>query len=217
MTAEEMKTTVKHHRRSALAGGLLGLALLVAYGIYHFAMTPGLPDLKTATAAEVVAFVGNERGLGRMPQIEQQQFMMRWRDALMEDAGKKDGLRDCLQSLDDESRKAFTEAMFRHLKRAFLDDAKLFKHTPPEKQFDFLKKRLDEGRAQLLLIKEATAGLKSDLPGNQDEFQGWLLKNTTAEERAWGEPYYNALKHVRTQVEKGERTSQPTSGQAGKP
>ena len=217
MTAEDFKTTVNRHRPAALIGGIAGAGILIGYVVYYFAMIPPTPDLKTAPPAEVVAYVGNERGLDRLPQIEQQNFMLRWRDVLLEDAGKKDALRACLETLPDEPRKAFSEAIFKHLKRAFLDDAKLFSQTPKEQQYAFLQKRIIEGREQILFIKDVTIGLKNTLPGSQDEFQKWLLEHTTPEERAWGEPYYNALKRVRVQVEKEERTSQPAGGEVDKP
>ena len=71
----------------------------------------------------------------------------------------------------------------------------------------------EEARTQLMRSMEEEAKLQASARIKRIEDEA----NTTAEERAWGEPYYNALKHVRTQVEKEERTTQPTSGEAGRP
>jgi hypothetical protein len=212
MTTDEIKTKVKHHRHAAVIGGVIGLALLLGYIAYTFAMTPARPDLPKAQPTEVIAYISNERGLPKLTQIEQQKFLERWGDLLREDAKRREDLRACLENLTDDQRKAFSEAMFTHFKRAFLDDARQYAHLKPEQQYDFLKKRIVDGRQQLLLLKEVTAGIKNPFAGNQDEFQNWLLQHTTPEERTIGEPYYNALKHVRPQVDK-ERSSPPAASQ----
>jgi hypothetical protein len=205
MTTDEIKRTVRRHRRAAAAGGIVGLALLLGYVAYNFAMTPNRPDLQAAPPSTVVAYVGSARGLSGLPQIEQRRFLERWGELLRADAKRREDLRACLENLTDDDHKAFTEAMFAHFKRAFIDDAKQYARLPKEQQYDFLKKRIIDGRDQVLLLKDVTAGLKSPFAGNQDEFQNWLMEHTTPEERAIGEPYFNALKHVRPQMEKEDR------------
>ena len=216
MTTEQIKTTVTKHRHAVLIGGLAGLLILGSYVAYVLAMTPKMPNLKTAPASEAVAYVSDSRGLGKLSQIEQQQFMQRWRDVLVEDSKKKAELRDCLDKLTEKQREAFTEAMFTHMKRAFLDEAKTFSQTPREEQYAFLKKRILEGRQQLLLMKDIAVAFKNQYTGNQDDLQKWLLDHVTAEERALGEPYFNALKQERPRIEKEAQTSQPASAPTGR-
>lgn len=217
MTTDEIKTTVKRHHRAAVAGGIVGLTLLLGYVAYNFAMTPGRPDVQSAPPTAVVAYVSSERGLGGLPQIEQRRFLERWGELLRADAKRREALRACLENLTDEDRRAFTDAMFKHFKRTFLDDARQYGRLPKDQQYDFLKKRIIAGSEQVLLLKDVTTGLKSPFAGNQDEFQNWLMEHTTPEERAVGEPYFNALKRVRLQVEKQDRTPPPATEPSSRP
>lgn len=211
MTADEIKKTVRKHNKAAIIGGAAGLLLLVGYIAYESVATPGRPDVRTAGAAEIVAYIANDRGLSKLAQIQQREFLQQWRDTLTQDAGKKDDLRACLETLDEDLRKAFTDSMFKHFKKTFLDDAKQFNQLAENQKYGFLKSRIIEGREQIVLLKGITAGLKGQYTGSQDDFQKWLIEHTTPEERALGEPFYNALKRIRPQVDKDLTNTPPTS------
>jgi len=217
MTADEIKTTVKHHRHAAIGGGIVGVGLLVAYFAYGFAVTPAQPDLQTANAAEVVAYISNERGLDKLPQIEEQQFLLRWRDIVMKEPKKKEELKECFLKLDDAQRKIFSEAIFKHFKRAFLQDAKQYSHLPDDQKHGFLRKKLEDGRRQAVFMKDVAVGFKKQFSGRQDDFQQWLMEHTTAEERALGEPYVDALKRVREQMKKQQKAPASFPAETSRP
>ncbi len=207
MVEHEIKKVTTRHRRAAMAGGLAGLSLLVGYICYEYAMTPARPDVHAAKAAEIVAYISNERGLGKLSRIEEQEFLVQWREAVMGDNGKKDDLRDCLAGLEEQDRKPFVESMFKYGKRAFLDDAKLYLRMSRDDQYAFLRKKITDYREQVLFMKDIADGLKTETPGTQDDFQRWVIEHSTPEERTLGEPYVDALKHVRVQMKKEERAS----------
>lgn len=206
-----MNQNMKRHRRAAQGGGLVGLALLACYFGYDLAMTPATPDMATAKASEIVAFVGSERGLGRLSQIEQEQFLERWRLHVQE-PGRDKELKECLENLDDGERKSFAEAVIRQSKRAFIDDAKQFAQLrTPEEKNKFVREKLDQYAAAAQFTRNIAASFRDGAPRSQDEFQRWLLENTTAEERAIGEPYVEALKRVREIVKKEQRGAEAKS------
>jgi hypothetical protein len=215
MTTDEIKTTVKKHNKAAIIGGLLGLFIIAGYFVRDAAITPAKPDPRTAQAAEVVAYVSNERGLAKLAQIQQQEFLQQWRDALLQDVEKKSELKTCLGGLKDDERKAFTEAMFQHFKKAFLDDAKAFSKLAENERYAFLKARILEGRERVIFMKDVTAGLASSFTGSQDDLQKWVIEHTTTEERTIGEPYVNALKHASTTIDKDRRKAAPPTTSAG--
>lgn len=209
MMTNDAKTTVKRYRRAALGGGCVGLLALAAYFGYDYAMTPARPDLPTASARDVVAYISSDRGLPKLPQIEEQQFLLEWRFILAEFPEKREELKACFSEVDDQQRKAFSEAMFKHFKRAFLEDAKRFLRTSKEQKYAFLRKKVAEYRDQAGLLKDLAVGFKKQFTGRQDDVQKWIIEHTTADERAVAEPYVDALKSVREQVRKEERA--PTS------
>ena len=217
MTADEIKTTVKRHRRAAFIGGLAGLLLLVGWIAYDFSMTPLRPDLHTAKAAQIVAYIGDERGLPTLPQIEEHQFLLQWRDIVMQDHEKREELKACFTHLDKPQRKVFSEAIFKYFKRAFIDDAKRYARTPADQKYDFLHKKTAEYREQALFMKEVAVGFKDQVSGRQDDLQKWIMEHTTAEDRAIGEPYFDALKRVREQVKKQQRAPASAPAQTSKP
>ncbi len=211
MTADDIKTAAKRHRRAALAGGLIGLLLLVGYIGYEYAMTPARPDLHAARASDIVAYIDDQRGLCKLPRIEEQKFLHKWREVVMADSRKKDDLRTCLADMKDQDRKSFFESMFKYGKRAFLDDAKLYSRMSRDDQYAFLRKKITEYREQLLFMKDVAEGLAGEFKGSQDDFQRWVVEHSTPEERALGEPYVDALKHVRAQIKKEQRARASTS------
>jgi hypothetical protein len=202
MTVDEMMGAVKRHRRAALVGGIGGLALLTAYLAYEFAMTPARPDPRTAQAAEVVTYIADARGLPRLSQIEEQRFLQQWRDVLLQEPRNKEELKLCLADLGDQQRKSFSEAIFKHFKRAFLDDAGRYGQTPKDLKYEYLETKVAQYRQQAVFLKDVAMGFSKQFSGRQDDLQKWIMEHTSAEERAVGEPYLEALKRVREQIRK---------------
>lgn len=211
MTAGDVKQTVKTHRPAAVIGGVVGLILIVAWFGYNMAMTPARPEIARAKPAEVVAYISNERGFASLTQIEQEQFLTQWKDYLLQ-PGHDAELRECIDSLSENERKAFAEAVFKQAKRAFVDDAKRYaQQTTPETKNKFIRDKLDQYASQAEFTKRVASGFKGNAPKSQDELQKWIIENTTAEERAIGEPYVEALKRVREMVKKEQRGAQAAS------
>lgn len=211
MTTGEVKHTLRRHRPAAVAGGVAGLLLIGGWFGYDIAMTPAQPDLATARATEIVTYIASDRGLGRLTQIEQQQFLDQWKAHLQQD-GRDQELKECMDNLSDDVRKNFTAVVVRQAKRAFIDDARRYaQQDSPAARDKFIRERLDQYAAQAEFTKRVAASFRGDAPKSQDELQKWIMQNTTAEERAIGEPYVEALKRVREIVRKEERGAQPAS------
>jgi len=210
MTTDQMKSAVKRHRPAAILGGVAGLVVLLGWVGYVIVSTPARPEIETAKASEVIAYISNSRGLQRLPEIEQQQFLQRWK-AHVEQPKNKEALRHCFDQLSDRERKQFTETISKYLKRTFMDDARHFGQlTDPAEQYGFLQKKLAEGHQQLLFIKEVAGAFKGDI-GGREEFNQWVLSHTTAKERVIGERYVEALKRVALQARKEARAGNAAS------
>lgn len=210
MTTDEFKSAARRHRPAALIGGAIGLALLLSYVAYQLAVTPRRPPVQSASAAEVVAYVSNSRGLAALSQIEARQYLTQWRDAIMGDPARKAELKQCLEGLGDPERKALVESLFAQGKRAFLDDAERYRRlTSSQEQHHFLRQRLEEYQGQAAFFKDLAEIFQRDLAGTPQEFQRWIFEHTTAEERERGQSYVTAMQRVAEQVRKEERPSRP--------
>ncbi|MFQ5412172.1 MAG: hypothetical protein ACE5EC_07730 [Phycisphaerae bacterium] len=205
MTTDEVKHVVKRHRSAAIIGGAAGLVVLVGWIGYVMAMTPAKPAIQTADASEVVSYIASPRGLARLSRIEQRQYLDQWQ-AHIARPENKDAFVSCLKRLDQKERKRFVDTVFKHLKRAYLDDAEHFQQLQSmEERNTFLREKVSEMSGKAILIREVGAVLKSDFPG-PDKFQEWLLERTTPREQALGEPYTEALKRVATLMKKEARS-----------
>jgi hypothetical protein len=207
MPTEQVKTIVKSHRPALVVGLIAGLALIVGVVGYQVAMTPAMPVLPKAAASEVVEYIANPRGFSRLAQVQQRQFLDEWRRHIAA-APARDELKDCLKGLSEDKREEFVTAIARQLKKEFMDDAKRYAQlTRPEEKGDFCRQKVAEVRAQALEFKDIMLVMKSSSSTRSDDLQQWILENTTAEERAIGEPYVDALKRVGDQMKKESRTT----------
>jgi len=211
MTTDEPKATTARHRSAAKIGAIVGLILLLVYIGYEYGMTPMAPEVQKATAAEVVAYIADPRGLGRQPQVEQQRFLERWRDLIMKDAARKEELKTYFQGMDEALRKNFSAEMFRHFKQAFLDDAKMYAALPRESKSAFLREKTTQYDQRAVFLKDVAIGFSRQFTGTEDDVRAWIMENTTAEERAIGEPYADAIKKAADQMRKERRGAPPAS------
>ena len=215
MTNEQQHRGVKRYRLAAIGGVVVGVGLLAGYFAYESAMTPAKPNISTAAAAEVVAYIGDDRGLTKLSQVEQEQFLIQWREHVATPAAKKD-LKSCFDGLEDDARKRFSDSIFKHIKRAFISDARQFSRLiQPQEKSNFIRKKVGEYRDQALFAKDVAAAFKGDLSKRPEDLQQWAIENTTAEERSLAEPYMDALKRIREIIRKEERPA--TQAAAGAP
>lgn len=207
MPTEQVQHIVKHHRPALAIGAVIGLALIAGFVTFETALTPSMPIVQRASAAEVVSYISSDRGLVKLADIQQKQFLDEWQRRLT-DTQARDELKAYLKNLDDNKRKSFVNALARQLKKSFLEDAKRFSRlkTPTEKS-DLCRQKLIEGRDQAIQFKDIALSLKTASGQRTDDMQQWVIENTSPEERAIGEPYVDALKRVREQVKKEERVA----------
>ena len=144
MTTDEVKKVVKQKRPAAMAGGIAGVVILVAYLGYTVAVTPSKPDFRDSPPQEIIAFVASERGLGGLTQVEQERFLNQWREVLLEDSEKMRAVKQALSELQSNERKTLVEAFFKHIKRGYLDDARRYKNLDQDKQYAFLAEKVRE-------------------------------------------------------------------------
>jgi hypothetical protein len=209
MTTGELKQAVKRHRSSAYLGIVAGILLIVGWFAYDMMQTPDTPQIGRAPAAEIVAYVGNARGYARLTQIEQEQFLDRWREFLINEGGEEE-LNDCLDGMDESDRKAFAAAILKHAKRSFIEDARRYaRQSTPQEKNAYLREKLEHYQAQARFTKRVASSFRGEAPKNQDQLQQWVIEHTTAEERALGEPYLDALKRVREIVRKEQGAPAP--------
>ncbi len=212
MTSEEVKTTVKTHRKSAFLGVAVGVVLVGGYFAAELMLTPAEPEVQTAPVGDVVAYVIDSRGLEKLSDIEQTRLLDRWKERIIRDEAYKSSLKDSLLSLPDADRKAFTDAIFKQLKRTFINDALQFSQLASgAAQSEFCRKRVEILDAERAFLTDLAGVFKGDFPG-PDKFQEWIISHTSAAERQLGEPYIDALKRVRTQIKKEERAKPSAQG-----
>lgn len=206
MTAEDVKQVVRKNRPAALWGVVAGVVVLAAWIGYVVAMTPSRPVIDKAPPAEVVAYVCNERGLAKLPQIEQEDFLRKWHAHLTSGHHAK-ALQEHLVALDDDARKQFVDVIFKHLKRVFLTDARQFVAlTDPVEKSRFVRGRFEQMESQSAFIKEVGKAFARDFTGGVT-YEEWLIRNTTPEERELGTPYFDALRSVRDHIRKEQRAA----------
>jgi len=191
------------HKRSAMLGGLAGLAVLAAWFGYNYFATPAEPNVATATPAEIVAYVSNPRGLARLSDVEQQRFLDRWRQALAAQPARVDDLRKHFESLSTDARQAFTDQFFQTTKRNFLADARRFEQiSESAEKSRFVRSKVAEYKENEKFVRSVAISFRRDFGTDEDSMKSYLMSNTTPEERMLGEPYVKALQQVREQIRK---------------
>lgn len=207
MMTDDVKRVVRRHRTAAVVGGLTGLIALTGWIGYVIAVTPEMPVISNATASEVVAYISDERGLGKLAEIEQARFLDRWKEHVKKEENRIQ-LRECLDRLDDTERKQFVESISRHLKRSFMEDAEAFARlSDPAGKHAFLRERIAEYHNRTLFIKDVAKAFRSEFRG-QEQIEAWILKHTTPKEQVVGERYVEALKRVDQQLKKEGRADE---------
>lgn len=218
MTVKQVKDMVKQHRRSAVYGGLGGLAvvlLFVGWAVLEIIWTPAKPNVYTATQPQIVAYVADSRGLVKLNQIEQEQFLKGWMESVMPDPQRRSALAGALGGLDERDRKRFGDAVMKHMKRDFMGDAEQYDRIKDsDKGYAFLRERHTEYTENAAFMKEVGAAFRNDFDSRPEKLQEWVIEHTTAEERAIGEPYVEALKRVRMQIRREQSAARSEAGGA---
>lgn len=199
---------IQARKRPAMLGGLVGLVAvlgILGYFGFHIAMTPVKPAIPTASAAEIVDFVSNSRGLRNLSRVEQQKFLDAWRESLTSNEVKRTELKKHFDGLSDADRQEFTDSVFEPMKRSFVEDAKVYRVTPPASKYQFLRAKAEEYWGHGMLIKDVGTAFKSTFNMGPDEFQKWIIDHVTPEERAVAEPFYHDLQDLAEQKKKEQK------------
>lgn len=211
MTSYDSNHANAAHRRAmtrpAMLGALIGLLVVlggVGYIVFEVVMTPATPTVRTAPAREIVDFISDARGLQKLPRYEQEKFLTAWKADLTATPGRREELKKCFEGLSENQRHVFSDSIFDHLKRSFMDDAKAYQRLPENDRFKFVRERYDMYTSDAMFLKDVAMAFKSDFRWSPDEQQTWIMEHTSAEERAIGEPYVNALQRVKIQAKKEE-------------
>jgi len=209
MTTAEINQSVKQNRNWVLVGVGVGVALIAAYFGYEFAMTPERPAIASAPQAQIVAYIINPRGMEKLANIEQQQFLDDWRDRLAESPSERESLKSALTALSSDSRKAFIERMLGQFRGIVIADAKQFDQmgTAERNKFVFKKAAEFEGHESFVRDLAAIFGKEGM---SQDKLREWIFENTTPQDRDICIPYIEAMQRVIEQRRK-ERTRAATA------
>ena len=213
MTAEEIKTSVKKNRNWAVLGILIGVLLIGGYVGFDWLMTPARPALATASAKEIVGYLTNPRGMGRLTDIEQRRFLENWQQRINSDEAMRTELTTYLRGLSDSDRKKFVSTMVGRLKDIMVADAKALKRLPANEQNEFVFNKTEEFTKQEAFIKDLAKIFESDLP-DASKLKGWIYDLTTPAERELLEPYLAAIQRAAESRERMEKARNAVSEDA---
>lgn len=206
MMVEEINKSVKQNRNWAFLGAGIGLLLIVCYFGYEFMMSVDRPTIRDSRPEVIVSYIINPRGLEKLTQIEQRQFLEEWRNYLMSDEDAKEALASHLKDLDSSQRKQFVNEMMEQFKNIVVDDARQFDRMPTAERNVFIRKRAEELMGQEKFTTEIAKIFGSEV-GGQDQIRQWIFGHTTPAEREICSPYLQAIQDVAEQIKKQQRRS----------
>lgn len=209
MMVEEINKSVKQNRNWAVLGIGVGLGLLIAYFGYELVMAVDVPAIREAKPKVIVSYISNPRGLRKLTQIEQRQFLDEWRDYLMSDAEAKEALSRHLKELEEEPRKQFVEQIVFQLKEIVVSDAKQYESMATAERSKFVHKRADELGGQREFVEDLGKIFGKDM-GGQDEFRKLIFQITTPQERDVSMPYLDAIQRAIEQ-RRNQRRAEPVA------
>ena len=117
MTSQEIRETVKRNGPAARWGLVVGLAIVLGLSAWWAGdrlLAPPRPNVRTASASELVAYVADPRGLSRLSRFEQEEFLKTWKETTLPDEKRRIDLADSLEALSSENKKAFVKKMTTH-------------------------------------------------------------------------------------------------------
>ncbi len=199
MMVEEINASVKKNRNWAVLGIGVGIVLIVAYFGFEMIMSVERPPVQGTNPKVIVSYISNPRGLEKLAEIEQRQFLEEWQSYLMSDAEAKDALKAHLKDLTSADRKAFLNSMLMKVKGIVMDDARQFERMTSADRNKFMQKKAVEFESQSAFIKELALLFGSEAP-SPERFQSWVFEKTTPKEREIATPYLEAVHNVIDQL-----------------
>ena len=208
MMTDAIKTNVKKNRHWAFLGAGLGVVLIVGYFGYEMAMTPDRPATVSASQAEIVSYIIDPRGMSKLADIEERQFLDAWRERLVTDAEQKSSLKAALTALSSEERKRFIDTMLKQFKRVIVNDAEQFEQLPSSERSAFVLKKTTEFEAQESFVRDLSLIFGAEAPSS-DKLREWVFEHTSPQERELCVPYVEAIQRVAEQRRKQRRGEAP--------
>jgi len=205
MAAKGKKSSGLSEQQKKLLLVSVGSLVLVVGGIwgwYQFTTVPP-PDIASTPpekVEEIVAFLGNARGYGRLPVDQQEKFFMEAFDKYARPGGET-RLR-FVQAMDRWStaeREVFNNAQFEITRKHIMEQARQYNSLPPSQRAKFVEQNLakmEQLRADFAGASRAESigePMKKGAPTTSDELMKILVNKTDATERAEAKPYVDAL------------------------
>jgi hypothetical protein len=212
MTTEEINRTVKQNRNWIVVGVAMGFVLIAGYFGYEFAMTPDRPAVASASQSAIVEYIIDPRGMDRLTNVEQQQFLEDWRKRLAESPDDKGSLKKALTELSSDQRKQFIERMLGQFKEIVVDEAKQFNQMTTAERNKFVFKQATEFEGHEAFVRELAAVFGRE-GMSQNKLREWIFEHTTPAEREICIPYLEAIQRVieqRRKERRAEAAANPT-------
>jgi hypothetical protein len=170
-----------------------------AYTVFEALALPSAPDLTTADADAVAAYLGDPRGWCGLSLTERKQWLLDLA-AAREDGPAREALTDALRRMAKSEKQIFVDGFLEVVKPELLADARAFSRLPVREQDGFLREKLEDYNALATALRggdkgttSLTASFGSALPGGKADWSRVLMEKTTAAERAEIMPYIGRL------------------------
>ncbi len=189
----------QHGRKISIAGGgvVFGLLLLLTITwVVDLALAPAVPDIQTASAEQVAAFLANKRGFSRLPINDRRKMLFEIWSSSQE---LSDGMGEAFARLSSRDRgQVRIEAMrvaMDHLVRA----ARSYRKLNPKERDKYIEDFLDEHEALRVQLRGMVDSFKDSLPTRSNEWTKSIVTQTTARQRAQVKPFVDHLARVAEQ------------------
>ena len=172
----------RHGRKLVIAGGGVAIGLLLTVTtiwLMDVLFAPPVPELSTASAHEVAAFLAHKRGFARLPIEERRRFLLD-----IYEHGGSEGLGDEFERMAPSDRSQVRNAVLDVGLDQLSREARVYNSLPPEKREEFVDEfmvRNDAMREQLSSLAEP---FQDGLPKRQDQWTKLLVTRTSASDRA---------------------------------
>jgi hypothetical protein len=201
----------------------LGLSVVILggwYGISNVLLVKPVPDMRVASAAEMVDYLGDKRGLSHLSVDKRREVILAMGSAY--GGGRQGELISELDRMAPSEKERFVDAVFEVGKEDFLTDAENYLALDEEEKKKFIKEKLDHYEKTRKDLRSSASGggggngggdgasfadVFSSVPGmptrTQDVTKAIVAK-TSPSERAKAKPF---LDNLGAEVERRKKRS----------
>ncbi len=189
----------KHGRKISIAGGgvVFGLLLLLTITwVVDLALAPSVPDIQTASAEQVAAFLANKRGFARIPMDDRRKMLFEiWNSSQELSEGMGEAFARLASRDREQVRIAAMQVAMDHLVRA----ARAYRQLNPKERDRFIIDFLDEHEKLRVQLRGMADSFQDTLPTETDGWTKAIVTETTARQRAQVKPFVDHLARVAEQ------------------